>query len=84
MIEVRLTNGQVLLKPETEQEWLDLQDEAKLRRQLRLLFAGDEAGTLRFHDRMRDLDRRYDAFRRELAARAAQPVVFSIRLRGAA
>lgn len=56
MIEIVLSNGAVLLKPETAQEWLDMQPEAKLRR----LFAGDEAATLRFHDRMRDLDRRFE------------------------
>lgn len=70
MREITLTNGKVYLQPETEQEWLDMQDEAKLRR----LFAGDEEGTQRFHDRMCDLDRRYDAFRRGLAQRAAMPI----------
>lgn len=53
-----LFNGRELQVPETEQEWLDLQPEAKLRR----LFDGDEAATMRFHDRMRDLDRRFDAW----------------------
>lgn len=55
---ITLHNGRELQCPETAQEWLDMQPEAKLR----ALFAGDEAATLRFHDRMRDLDRRFDAW----------------------
>lgn len=56
MIRLITFNGQELLKPETEQEWLDLQPEAKLRE----LFRGDSDGMQRFQDRLRDLDRRFD------------------------
>lgn len=31
--------------------------------ELRALLAGDEAATQRFHDRLRDLDRRFDAWK---------------------
>jgi hypothetical protein len=53
-----LHNGEAFQCPETEQEWLDMQPAAKLRALLR----GDQAATLRFHERMRDLDRRFDAW----------------------
>ncbi len=56
MIRLVGLNGKEYLCPETEEERLSLLPEAKLR----TLLAGDEAATVRFHDRMRDLDRRFD------------------------
>jgi hypothetical protein len=55
---IMLANGRELLYPENQEEWLSIQPAAKLRELLR----GDQAATLRFHERMRDLDRRFDAW----------------------
>jgi hypothetical protein len=65
MRQEQLFNGKWVEYPETEQEWLDLQPEAKLRE----LFRGDVAGFQRFADRMLDLERRFDRWQREDCAR---------------
>lgn len=58
MIRMHDFKGNILLIPETEKERIAMQPEAKLRE----LFAGDNAGMQRFHDRLRDLDQRFDAW----------------------
>jgi hypothetical protein len=59
MIEVTLCNGQVLRQAETLEEQLAMAPEAKLRE----MFRGDVDGMKRFHDRLRDLDQRFDRWR---------------------
>lgn len=66
MIEVTLFNGERQLQPETIQEWLDLQPEAGLRR----MFRGDVEGFLKFADRLRDLEQRFDRWAIERRYRA--------------